>query len=106
MDCKEMNEDGIVTRKCRYCGKKFVPAPQHALKDTYGMYCKPTCYLHGANLTKSNCKVVLMYRGDELLEEFKTATAAAQWVSGEPKLIRDACRKGTKYKGYTWKYEE
>lgn len=97
--------NNIVQVTCRYCGKKFFPAPQHALKDKYGLYCKPTCYLHGANLTKSNSKVVLMYRGDELLEKFKTSKDAAQFVGGEPKLVRDACRQGTKYKGYTWKYE-
>lgn len=106
MDYKGMNEDGLVTKICRYCGKEFVPAPQHALRDTYGFYCKPTCFLHRDELKKKRGKRVQMYRGDELLEVFKTSTAAAQWVAGEPKLVRDACRRGTKYKGYSWKYEE
>lgn len=95
----------IVEVTCRYCGKKFVPAPQHALKDTYGQYCKPTCFLHRDELKKPRSKRVFAFSGDEV-EIFSSATVAASKLGGEAKLIRDACRKGTTYKGYTWKYEE
>ena len=90
---------------CRYCGKKFVPAAEHALKDTYGMYCKPTCYLKGENLSKGRCRRVLAFKGD-YVETYSSAVNAARKLGLEPKSIRKSCRDGSTYKGYTWKYEE
>lgn len=97
--------ENIVERKCRYCGKKFVPAPKHALKDTYGLYCRPTCYLHRGELRVPRCKRVFAFRGDQV-EIFSSATMAADQLGTEPKLIRKACKDGLTHKGYTWKYEE
>lgn len=33
-------------KKCRKCGKKFIPAPLHRYKDKSKYYCSWTCYLH------------------------------------------------------------
>ena len=90
---------------CRWCGKKFVPAPYHALKDTYGVYCKPTCYLHGAELTAPKKKKVLAICGYEV-KRFKSAREAAERFGSDPKVIRKACRNGERHKGYIWTYEE
>lgn len=95
----------IPEAKCRYCGRTFVPAPYHALKDTNGVYCKPTCFLHRDELNKRKKKRVLAFRGDEV-EVFKSASDAAMKLGSDPKVIRKACRNGEKHKGYTWKYEE
>lgn len=90
---------------CRYCGKKFVPAIEHALKDTYGVYCKPTCYLKGENLSKRKCRRVFAFKGD-YVETYSSAVNAARKLGLEPKMIRKSCRDGSTYNGYTWKYEE
>lgn len=34
------------TRKCKRCGKKFIPAPLHAYKEGSKYYCSWTCYNH------------------------------------------------------------
>jgi len=100
-----MGWDNISEAKCRYCGRTFVPAPHHALKDTNGLYCKPTCFLHRDELHKRKKKRVLAFRGDEV-EIFKSATDAANQFGTDAKVIRNACHNGEKYRGYTWKYEE
>ena len=89
---------------CRYCGRKFVPAVEHALKDNYGIYCKPTCYLKGANLKKSSSRRVIGCKGDTE-EIFSSAKGAAEMVGCEPKSIRKSCLDGTSCKGYLWRYE-
>ena len=33
-------------KKCRKCGKIFIPAPMHRYKDHSKYYCSWTCYLH------------------------------------------------------------
>ena len=33
-------------KKCKKCGKKFIPAPQHIYKENSKYFCSWTCYLH------------------------------------------------------------
>ena len=33
-------------KKCKKCGKNFIPAPMHRYKDGSKYYCSWTCYLH------------------------------------------------------------
>ncbi len=33
-------------KKCKKCGKIFIPAPLHKYKDGSKYYCSWTCYLH------------------------------------------------------------
>ena len=33
-------------KKCRKCGKIFIPAPMHIYVDNSKFYCSWTCYLH------------------------------------------------------------
>ena len=96
--------DVISEATCRYCGRKFVPAAEHALKDNYGIYCKPTCYLKGGNLKKSNCRRVVAIR-DGIYTVYRSAVTAANELGLETKMIRDACRNGKPYRGYEWQYE-
>ncbi len=94
----------IPEKTCRYCGKKFPPASQHALKDGYGYYCKPTCYLHRHELKAPRSRRVIATQGDKV-EIYGSAKVAADQMGVEPKAIRKACHDGTTCKGYTWKYE-
>lgn len=93
---------------CRKCGKIFCPAPQHIYKDNKGMYCSWTCYNHRDEKTNQRkYKYVECYDKDgSLLRRFKSSTAAAQFTGFEIKKIADACRKGTEYHGFLWKYKE
>lgn len=100
MNCKDL----IPEYQCAYCGRMFVPASQHALKDSYGVYCKPTCYLHRHELVKRNIKSVIAYR-DGVATVYRSAVTAANELGFETKMIRDACRTGNAYRGYTWAYE-
>lgn len=36
----------IPEKKCRKCGKNFIPAPYHRYRDHRFWYCSWTCYLH------------------------------------------------------------
>lgn len=43
----EANINGILPeKKCRKCGKIFIPAPLHIYKDKSRWYCSWTCYNH------------------------------------------------------------
>jgi hypothetical protein len=33
-------------KKCRKCGKMFIPAPLHVYREYSKYYCSWTCYLH------------------------------------------------------------
>ena len=33
-------------RRCKKCGKVFIPAPMHRYRDGSRWYCSWTCYLH------------------------------------------------------------
>ena len=89
---------------CVYCGRVFIPATHHALKDERGKYCKPTCFLHRHELAKPKTKSVIAYR-DGVGTVYRSAVTAANELGLETKMIRDACRTGNAYRGYTWAYD-
>lgn len=95
----------IAEAKCRYCGRVFVPAPYHALKDSNGLYCKPTCFLHREELYEKKKKAVIAVRGDEI-KRFKSVREASDTFDSDPKTIRRACKTGERHKGYVWEYEK
>ena len=41
-----MANDFLPEKKCKKCGKTFIPAPLHRYKDRGKYYCSWTCYLH------------------------------------------------------------
>lgn len=97
----------LVEEKCARCGKMFIPASHHALKDEYGKYCKPTCFLHRNDNRRNPCeKMVVQYDKDgNEIRRFKSATAAALYVGTDPKTISAACRNGSRHGGCYWRYE-
>lgn len=40
----------IPTKKCKKCGKIFIPAPMHIYKQGSKWYCSWTCYNHRNDL--------------------------------------------------------
>ena len=36
----------LAEKKCRKCGKKFIPAPEHRYHEGSKYYCTWTCYNH------------------------------------------------------------
>lgn len=49
----------IVTKKCRICGKNFVPAPQHAYRDRrapHPMVCSWSCVCKSEQLKQAGIK--------------------------------------------------
>ena len=97
-------KDPLAEYPSAYCGKMFVPASQHAMKDERGKYCKPTCFLHRHELAKSKCRSVIALR-DGIATVYRSAVTAANELGMETKMIRDACRTGKPYRGYEWQYE-
>ena len=100
------------TQFCRKCGKEFVPAPEHRFVDSFGRYyCKWTCYNH-----RDECKTVKPKRekirpvelcdsNGNVLKTFASANEAAEITGFTAPYIRDACRTGTKYHDFLWKYK-
>ena len=49
----------IVNKKCRICGKNFVPAPQHIYRDKrnpYPMVCSWSCVCQSERLKEAGIK--------------------------------------------------
>lgn len=97
--------------KCRTCGRLFIPAPEHALKDCRGIYCKPTCFLNrpapppkgSGRKTKpvEQCtldgEVIAIYPG-----AFQAEVETGLLKSG---IVR-AITKKMVYHGYIWRYKD
>lgn len=43
---KETKNGFFDTKKCKKCGKEFIPAPFHKYKEGSKYYCSWTCYNH------------------------------------------------------------
>ncbi len=97
-------------KRCKKCGKTFIPAYYHIFKDGKRFYCSWTCYNHRNDhkvKAEKKYKQVDMYdKSGELLKSFKSARDAADITGYDPDMIRDACRDGCVYKGFIWKYKE
>lgn len=51
--------ENIVIKKCRVCGKNFVPAPQHVYRDRrapYLMVCSWSCVCQSQRLKEAGIK--------------------------------------------------
>lgn len=94
---------------CPTCGKKFIPAPQHALRDDKGFYCKCTCFLHRpkkAPRGKKRRKVEQYTADGVLVNTYASLTQAYQYSGHWMKGIQKACQDGTEYCGFRWKYAD
>lgn len=96
--------------KCQKCGKMFIPAPMHSLRDDRGFYCKPTCFLHRQmprGRRHGNCKTVAMCdRDGNVIRTFPSALNAAEHIGADVKGLREACIDKSMCRGYRWKYVE
>lgn len=103
----------IPEARCKKCGKIFVPAPEHVFTDKSGSYCSWTCWGHRKEKKKPNPKTkpivrkkVEQYSLDgKLLFTYQNVDIAAERIDGTINNIRTACRKGTVYKKFLWKYK-
>ena len=43
-------ENAIPEKRCKKCGKNFIPAPEHIYRKGSLFYCSWTCYLHRDDL--------------------------------------------------------
>lgn len=100
----------MVEDVCPTCGKKFIAAPEHALVDKEGRkYCKPTCFLHRPQkpIRGRKPKRVFQYTLDgQIVQVYRGALYAADINGFAANQITKACREGTKYRGFLWKFEE
>ena len=104
-----MQEYHIVDRKCPLCGKNFIPAPEHRFREGNLIYCSWKCYNHREERKRKWCKRILMYADPnmtELLQEFRSASEAADYCEGITTSIYKACRTASHYAyGYWWCYK-
>ena len=98
-------------KKCVKCGKMFIPASQHALVDSRGAYCKPTCWIHrdddrtdGRKVGRCTYAVKQYTREGELVATYDSAAMAGDAMGCVPSTIAEACRSGRPYHGFLWKY--
>lgn len=96
---------------CPKCGKRFVPAPQHAHVDHRGAYCKPTCWLHRddgvEDKRKTKGQKVVQYNLDgTVVATFDTLNEVALVLNCSPQRVSLACRNKTEFRGYKWRYAE
>lgn len=97
-------------RKCRVCGRNFIPAPFHAYRDkhTHVAYCSWPCYNHRNDnkQTKSRAKPVEKCSpSGEVIAIYISAKEASEQNNVEAPLIRESCRTGKFYRGYLWRYK-
>lgn len=99
--------DGLFPYYCAKCGKEFYPTPMHRYKDgRRRRYCCWTCFNHRNDGRKTHwTPVECLYPSGELVKTFQSATKAAEWLGGNPSLIKEACMKDTEYKGYLWRFK-
>lgn len=92
---------------CKKCGKEFYPTPEHAYKDHTGMYC---CWTHFNEHRKARQnkykKVIALNREHVELITYPSASYAARVMNCEASGIQSACREGTFYMGYFWRYAD
>lgn len=89
---------------CEKCGKEFFPTSMHVYKDYKGMYCSWSCYTHRKDNLRYTRKKVEALENGEVVAAYPSAKFAAEAVGCREETIRDACRKGSKCKGYHWRY--
>ena len=100
----------MIEVSCRKCGKMFIPAPMHSLKDGYGFYCSCTCFLHRemskVSLRGNRKTVAMCDRHWNEIKTFPSATKAAEYVGVAPNTLCMAIRENRMSQGYLWKYKD
>lgn len=96
---------------CAHCGKSFILAPQHALRDGKGFYCKPTCFLHRNDNVKKPCgsgrkasKVAKYTKAGDLVQVYESAKEAERLEGYDAKGIMSCIYNKKPYKGFMWEY--
>jgi hypothetical protein len=89
----------------------FIPAPEHALKDNRGVYCKPTCFLHRDDKKtegkgRTARKVEQYTREGEYIKTYDSAKQAAIETGYFYPALAKAVRHNEVYHGYLWRYIE
>lgn len=96
--------------KCQKCGKMFIPAPMHSLRDDKGFYCSCTRFLHReipkVNLRGNRKTVAMCDRYGNEIKTFPSATKAAEYVGVEPVTIRVAIKEKRMSQGFLWMYKD
>lgn len=100
----------MIEKKCPKCGKMFIPAPMHSLRDVNGFYCSCTCFLHReipkVNLRGNRKTVAMCDRYGNEIKIFPSDTKAAAYVGIEPNSLRLAIKENRMSMGYFFKYAE
>ena len=100
----------MIEVSCRKCGKMFIPAPMHSLRDAKGLYCSCTCFLHRempkVNSRGNRKKVVMCDRYWNEIKTFPSATKAAEYVGVEPNTLGMAIREKRMSQGFLWVYKD
>ena len=93
---------------CKTCGKEFFPTPMHVYKDYSGQYCCWTCFSRRTTKKKGiHAFKIERYDLDGIfLDIHDSADIAAEIFDLGSREIQRACRDGTPYGGYLWKYEK
>ena len=99
-------------RKCPKCGKIFYVTPEWVYKDVGGIYCSWKCYRKSTERKRFSeeknyrYKPVeqLNYEG-EVIRVYKNLEEAIIELDANYGNLSGACRNGTKYKGYLWRYK-
>lgn len=97
-------------RICPMCGRAFILAPFHAYRDknTRISYCSWHCYNHRNDNKKADKRSKSVEKctlSGEVIETYVSARAAAEVVGADPWYVRNACKTGTTYRGYLWRYK-
>jgi hypothetical protein len=100
----------MIEQKCATCGKAFIPAPQHALRDERGFYCKPTCFLHRAK-AKKPCgrgrtahKVAQYTKDGKIVKVYESAKQIEVELGFDAKNLRAHIYQKRPYRGYVWEF--
>jgi hypothetical protein len=94
--------------RCRTCGRLFILAPEHAMIDSRGAYCKPTCWLHRPPQTKGKGrtakKVEQCTLDGELIAVFDSSYQADIETGLLKSGIERAIKSGNAYHGFIWRH--
>lgn len=100
-------------KRCKKCGKEFIPAPYHVYKDSHGYWCSWTCFNHRNDTVKQRGnkkykgKRVLQYaKNGEFVARYSSMAEAARMLNADPHTIKKACAHSTTVLGFVWKWEE
>lgn len=98
-------------RYCRKCKKEIYITPEWAYKDGWGVYCSWKCFNHRfdkktTNEKKYHYKAIeqVTLDGKTVVATYKNAYDATAAIDGTVNGVYGACRHGTQYKKFLWRY--